>query len=251
MKNKLSSWWEENTNQPYVARRSLVTPERSEKFAPLTHFIVYYCGANFAPQHIESKNAGLAYLVQGEKEPVNALEDSPWVRYADEMIEMVGGAIRQDVPEIIPVLYVSLGFSTLNKQLAFSSDQVPLSEDANRTVRVLCGQFENVSHSVPTPKDVSVLDVVLAQGGKFVWSLPSHQQAFVYVVSGKVNIGNPNATSECYADSLIWVNGKQIEVSTQCAGGRFFVVTLPKDSQEHASQDYVQEVLPDLEQAKN
>lgn len=251
MKKKLSSWWEEKTDKAYVAKRSLVAPEQAEKFAPFTRFIVYYCGADFAPQRIETPAAGLTYLIQGEKEPPNALEDSPWTRQAEDLVNMVGGVIRQEVPEIIPVLYISMGFDKQEKALSFSSDQVPLSEDANRTVRVVCGQFENVAHNIPVPKGVTVLDVVLNQGGNFTWSLPGNQQAFVYVLSGSVQMGTEEQLADCRADTLVWVRGKQLYVSAACSGGRFLIGTLPSAQKPHAREVYVQEILPDLKKAKN
>ena len=251
MKKKLSSWWEEKTGKAYVAKRSLVMSERAEKFAPFTRFIIYYCSADFTAQKVEAPSAGLTYLIQGEKEPPNALGDSPWTRRTEELMGLVGGAIRQDVAQIIPVLYISMEFDQQVKALSFSSDQVPLSEDENRTVRVVCGQFENVAHNVPVPEEVTVLDVVLNQGGNFTWRLPERQQAFVYVLSGSVQIGREEQLDNCRADTLVWVKGKQLYVSAACSGGRFIVGTLPSAQKPHAQEVYVQEILPDLDHAKN
>lgn len=247
MKQKLSSWWEEQPERAYVAKRSLVMPEQTEKFAPLTRFIVYYCGADFIPQKTGPKQSGITYLINGEKEPPNAQEDSPWMSRAEDVVDFVGGAIRQEDAEIVPVLYVAMSFKDTVGTLEFSSDQVPLSEDANRIVRVVCGQFENVAHSVPAPQDIAVLDVVLLQGGEFVWSLPSNKRAFIYVVSGNVRIGKEETLSSCRADTLVWAVGKNIRVTTECSGGRLLVVTVPSSQEAKKQEAYVQEILPDLE----
>lgn len=249
MKQKLSSWWEEKPTRAYVAKRSLVTPEQTGKFAPFTRFIVYYCGADFDPQKAERKQAGITYLINGEKEPPNAQEDSPWMVRAEELVSFVGGVIRQEEAEIIPVLYVSLGFEDTLGALEFSSDQVPVNEDANRTVRVVCGQFENVAHSVPVPQDVTVLDVVLSQGGKFAWKLPPKQRAFIYIVSGNVRIGQEETLSSCRTDTLVWAVGKNIHVTTECSGGRLLVVTVPSSQEVKEQEAYVQEILPDLDKS--
>ena len=135
MNQKLSSWWEEKTQHPYVAKRSLIAPAHADKFAPFTHFIVYYCGADFSPPQIPLQGAELGYLIQGEKEPPNTPDQDPWVPRAEQLLDVVGGALRQDPVEIIPVLYVSMGFGKQDTTRSFSSDQVPINEDANRTVR--------------------------------------------------------------------------------------------------------------------
>lgn len=248
MKQKLSAWWEERPERAYVAKRSLVVPGQIGKFAPLTRFIVYYCGANFTPQKAGLKQAGITYLINGEKDPPNAQADGPWMSRAEELVDFVGGAIRQEDAEIIPVLYVAMSFEDTLGTLEFSSDQVPLSEDANRVVRVVCGQFENVAHSVPAP--VTVLDVVLAQGGEFTWRLPPNKRAFIYVVSGNVRIGKEETLANCRADTLVWAVGKNIRVTTECSGGRLLVVTLPSLQEAKKQEAYVQEILPDLDKIK-
>ena len=247
MKQKLSSWWEKQPKRTYVAKRSLVIPGQTDKFASFTRFIVYYCGADFSPQKAERKQAGITYLINGEKEPLNPQEDSPWMVNAEEVVDFVGGVIRQEEAEVIPVLYVSMGFEDTLGSLEFSSDQVPLSEDANRTVRVVCGQFENVAHSVSAPRDITVLDVVLTQGGKFTWKLPPNQRAFIYVVSGNVRMGKEENLSNCRADTLVWAVGKKIRVTAACSGGRLLVVTIPSKQVAKEQEAYVQEILPDLD----
>ena len=167
------------------------------------------------------------------------------------MADLVGGAIRQEEPEIIPVLYVSMGFENETQALQFSSDQVPLTEDANRTVRVVCGQFKNVAHSVPAPRDVTVLDVVLMQGGIFTWKLPPNQHAFIYVVSGNVQIGKEEQLANCRADTLVWSTGRNIRVRADCSGGRLLVVAMPSPQEVLKQEAYVQEVLPELDRVAN
>lgn len=250
MKHTLSAWWEQTPKHGYVAKRSLVVPGAAEKFAPLTHFIVYYCGADFTPEQVTRQLSGLTYCIIGEKEPPNAPPDGPWMDRAEELADIVGGAIRQDEPEIIPILYVQLGFEGFRGSREFTSDQVPLSEDDNRRVRVLAGQFENVAHSVPVPSGVTMLDVVLKQGGTFEWQLPPGQRAGIYVIGGQVQVGKHEPSIKCRADSLVWATGKQAYVTAACAGGRFLLFTVPGGQTKHA-EAYVQEVLPVLDQIKN
>lgn len=251
MKPKLSAWWEDQDARYYVAKRSLITLGQTEKFAPLTRFIIYYCGARFSPEKVESNLVGLKYLIEGEKEPFNAMEDNPWSGRAEQLIGLVGGAIRQEEPEIIPILYVSMAFAGEHKTLEFTSDQVPISENANHIVRVICGKYKNVAHIVSSPKDVTVLDIVINQGGNFTWQLPLGCRGFIYVISGNVQIGKKESFSNCQADTLVWAIGKLVHVTAACAGGRFLLVTLPNSSVATQQEEYVQEVLPILEQKEN
>lgn len=249
MKQKLSSWWEQESSTAYVAKRALVCAQSNKQFAPFTHFIVYYCGANFTPQRVAQSRAELTYLINGEKDVPNVQEESPWMYQAEKLIDVLGGAIRPEEVEIIPVLYVAMGFEGQTGRWEFSSDQVPQSENADRTVRVVCGQFENVAHSVPVPPGVTVLDVVLNQGGKFSWQLPANCRAGVYVVSGAVQIGSDVSLKNCRADTLVWAQGKRINITAQCAGGRLLIFTVPAEKATE-QEVYVQEILPELEQVE-
>ena len=251
MKRNLLAWWEEKPSRGYVAKRSLVTSGQEERFFPFTQFTIYYCGEDFTPRSVPQAPASITYLINGEKESPDAPEDNPQMHQAKSLVELVGGAIRQEVPQIIPVLYVSMRFADEHKSLEISSDQVPLSEDENRTVRVLCGQFENVAHSISAPKGVTILDVVLRQGGTFSWRVPAGQNAFIYVVGGEVQIGQEKSLARCHADTLVWAYGRQIEVMAECLGGRFLVATLPVSQTDALQEKYVQEVLPDLDRAEN
>ena len=202
------------------------------------------------PERVEETQAGLTYLIEGEKEPYEPMEQTPWVDRAEDLMMLVGGAVRHDNPEIIPILYVSMGFTGEQHKMEFSSDQVPLSEDDNGTVRVICGQFKNVVHSVPVPKDVTVLDITLAQGGVFDWKVLSDCKAFIYVVSGKVQIENQESLANCQTDTLVWVHGKKVHLSAMCSGGRVLLVVLPKEQEKNRQGSYVQEILPALDYIK-
>lgn len=251
MKQNLSAWWEENPSRGYVAKRSLVTCGKEEEFFPFAQFTIYYCGEDFTPQSVKQEPADITYLINGEKESPDAPEDNPQMHQAQTLVDWVGGAIRQEVPQIIPVLYVSMRFKEPGKNVELFNDQVPLSEDENRTVRVLCGQFANVTHNIPAPRGITLLDVVLNQGGTFSWRLPPDQKAFIYVIGGEVQIGQEKSLARCRADTLVWVYGRRMEVTAECLGGRFLVATLPALQTDALPEKYVQEVLPDLEQVEN
>ena len=230
MKKKLSLWWEEFSKRGYIARRRLSGIFGNDSAAFLEQITIYYCGANFIPECVRAAHSvpvTFSYLINGEKEPPNAPEDSPWTQAS---MQLVGGGLRTGSPEIIPVVYITV--SLHGKQPTsvpeYTSDQVPLVQNKNRTVRVVAGQFESANHPVVTGGAVTILDVVLTQGGNFSWHAPSQHQVFMYVLGGKVNFGKDDVFPACGVDTLVTAGGKEIYASAQCAGGRLLVIAFPR-----------------------
>ena len=244
MKKRLSTWWEQTANRGYIAKRKLVAPAWQAQVAPLEQMTVYYCGANATPQNFTHRGplSTFAYLINGEKQAPNAPEDSPWTRAAANQI---GGALRTDHPEIIPVLYLTVHLRGQEKPQMlreYTSDQVPLVQNPNRTVRVIAGQFEGASHPIATEAALTLLDVVLTQGGEFTWQIPQGYRAFVYVMGGVVNFGKKEVLSNCFADTLVAVKARRIYASAQCAGGRFLVVAVGQEGTKLPAQEAYEKV---------
>lgn len=253
MKKRLSAWWEQTANRGYIAKRKLVEPAWQTQVAPIEQIVVYYCGANFASSCvIDAKQLPtFAYLVNGEKEPPNAPEDSPWNR---AVANQVGGVLRPDIPEIIPVFYVTFrvaGQETPKAVREYTSDQVPLVQNKSRTVRVIAGQFESAIHPVVTEAEITLLDVVLNQGGEFSWQVPRGYWALAYVLGGAVNFGRKDVLKNCFADTLVAVKGRSLYASAQCAGGRMLVVAAKQAGTKlPVHEAYEQVVLSDLDQVE-
>ncbi len=242
MTKRLSSWWEQTAAAGYKAKRTLAVPAGPD--ALLEQINVYYCAANFTPQHAwraEGHKPTFMYLVNGEKEPPNAPEDSPLSR---KQAEMVGGSLRKDVPEIIPIYYITVhskGQPGIARE--YTSDQVPLVQNKSRTVRVLAGQFENASHPIMPDTVITLLDVVLNPGGDFSWPVPNGYQAFVYVMGGLVSFGRKDLLPNCPVDTEVAVQGKELYASTQCSGGRLLVVVTPHQQRNKSQQQAYEKVV--------
>ena len=161
---KLSMWWREDPARGYVARRVLIGPEHKLIEAPFSHFEVYYCGAGFSTLRVAAyAQPASSYLIVGEKEPLDEEAEIPWTR--KRALELMGGVLRHDKPEVIPVLYVSMGVPWQPTPVELTSDTVPMMHNAHYSVRVISGAFEK-QHFSPfgqTPQ-ITLLDVVLNQG---------------------------------------------------------------------------------------
>ena len=253
MNKKLSLWWEQVPSRSYVARRDLIEAVGHE-LAPFENLVVYYCGGNFTPQRITALHSQIptfAYLINGEKEPPDAQEDSPW---ASGTGKLIGGALRQEAPEIIPVLYIvaNVKGKESSEWREYTSDQVPLVQKTNSTVRVIAGQFENAIHPLMEDRDVMLLDIVLAQGGELTCTVPPGCQAFAYVTSGVVNFGKKDTLANRSTDTLVAIKGSKLYVSSQCAGGRLLLITTRATSSKRSTQEvYENVVLSQLDQVKN
>ena len=253
MKKRLSVWWEQTSSRGYIAKRRLVEPAWQEQVVPLEQLIVYYCGRNFTPKSVSSQEVPptFVYLINGEKEPPNAPEDSPWAR---ERTHFVGGVLRTDELEIIPILYLAVYFSGQKGSKTvreYTSDQVPLVQNKSRTVRVVAGQFENAIHPVMADVPITLLDVVLNQGGEFSWQIPQGYKSLVYVMSGVVHFGTKNVLQNCVADTLVTVKGKSLYATAQCAGGRFLVIATRQEGARLSTQEAYEKVaLHNLEQVE-
>ena len=249
---KLSMWWREDPARGYVARRVLIGPEHKLIEAPFSHFEVYYCGAGFSTLRVAAHaQPESSYLIVGEKEPLDEEAESPWTR--KRALELMGGVLRHDKPKIIPVLYVSMGALEKQKTVELTSDTVPMMHNAHYSVRVISGAFEK-QHFSPfgqTPQ-ITLLDVVLNQGGEFNWQVPAGQQVYVYVIAGQVSFGPRDQVPNCLPDTLVLVKGSTLYATAQCAGGRFLAIAAPhKGALPGTRAGYKQIALPMLDQVEN
>lgn len=71
-----------------------------------------------------------------------------------------------------------------------SSEEVPetSSEDQSVVVRVFSGLVLGIKGPIPAPTEVNAATLIFKKGGKIGVPLPSHHQAIVYLLDGKLNV---------------------------------------------------------------
>ncbi len=247
MKEKhLSLWWEQTVEAPYVAVRSLVSSAQIERFKPISHLAVGYCSANFNPLLPQSQGTAFRYLVLGEKDPVQEVDPSD-----PAASQWVGGLVRNQPVEVIALLDISFSFTSIPArfQKLFDSDHVPFRKDSNKAVRVICGSFEDLKNDIVKTPQVTLLDVVLKQGGTFNYQVAPQQHCFLYGLGGKLHLGTPSEKGlVCGVDELIWTGKRTVTVRARCEGGRFLMGCLPSMGDRPKQKGaYQLEKLPPLD----
>lgn len=67
--------------------------------------------------------------------------------------------------------------------------QVPIVTDGGATVRVVAGHWGGHSSPLKLPTPVTILDVMVAAGGRFAAEVPASENAFVVLLEGNVRCG--------------------------------------------------------------
>ncbi len=224
---KLTDWWRAEINAPFVAMRHLVDKKHPKRLAPFVRFDVGYCSTSHVPLDLSSAPgyARVQYTVRGELEQEI---DSPKMHLTPQQLmektTLVGGWLRSKKPELANVLEVAFTLPVGNRAevaLQVHSDGVPLRQDADKAVRVLCGCYEDVQ--VHPEWGVSVLDVVLTQGGCFKAVVPPGKRGVVYTMCGTVWLQEKGPLT---LDHLVWIKHNLL-ATARCTGGRFLWVLLP------------------------
>ena len=241
----LSLWWEQPVKSPYVAVRSLVPSAQGGSSWPFSRLTVGYCSARFNPLLPQREETAFRYLVLGEKDPVQEVDPSD-----PATSQWVGGLVLNQPVEIIPLLDISFSFEKSISERPpklFDSDHVPLHKDSNRAVRVICGSFEDLKNDIVSEAPVTLLDVVLKQGGTFNWDLATGEHCFIYVLGGKIHLGTPAEKGPvCQVDQLVMAAKPTVTVRVWCEGGRFLIGRLPGANNHLPATGYQVEELPPL-----
>ncbi|MFP5040591.1 pirin family protein [Parasediminibacterium sp. JCM 36343] len=73
-----------------------------------------------------------------------------------------------------------------------SKEEIPFIETADGLARVniVSGELDGVKGIIPTLSPVNTFTADIKKGGKFQFRIPASQHAFIYVLSGTVNVGD-------------------------------------------------------------
>ena len=94
------------------------------------------------------------------------------------------------------------------------ADQMALHKDDEKQIKVIAGKFENVEgpivgHNV----DPIYFDIELKKEKKFDFQIPSTHNSFIYLIEGKIKIGDKNHNKVNGSTLILLTRGKNLKVS--------------------------------------
>ncbi len=83
--------------------------------------------------------------------------------------------------------------------------------DGLTSIKIHSGELEGIKGGIPTFSPVNTYTTAMQAGGKYRFNLPPDHNAFIYLLSGKLNIGSDSELDKNYA-AILHNDGAYIEV---------------------------------------
>jgi redox-sensitive bicupin YhaK (pirin superfamily) len=111
------------------------------------------------------------------------------------------------------------------RAIKVNSDAVPVIDGDGHRVRVVLGQSGNVVGASGTPEEMTLLDGALREAGQFVHLLPEGRQAWIYAVSGSIDVSVDGDTRRLPAGTATTIAaGPDVVVAIGAAEPAHFVL---------------------------
>ena len=90
---------------------------------------------------------------------------------------------------------------------------IPEFKDKKKKIKIIAGNFQNKTGPAKGYVDPIYLDIELEKKKNFIYTIPSSHNAFIYLVSGEIKIGN-KAHNKLENSTLISLkNGNELKIS--------------------------------------
>jgi len=97
--------------------------------------------------------------------------------------------------------------------LYIDADKMILHKDSEKSVKIIAGKFENKEGPVKKHNVEPVyLDIELKKNKKFIFNLPSTHNSFIYLVEGKIKIGDKSHDNVKNSNLILLTKGENLKV---------------------------------------
>ncbi len=129
-----------------------------------------------------------------------------------------------------------------------TADRLPMMEGEGIMAKVIAGSFFGKTSPAPTLSDLFYVDVDMQPGARLVVP-PDHEEQAIYVVRGKIDLGNDGIFDA--GQLLVLKPGKTLTVKAASAGARIMLLGgEPLDGPRAVLWNFVSSSAERLEQAK-
>ena len=104
---------------------------------------------------------------------------------------------------------------TKPEYIYIDADKMSTHKDADKTVKVIAGKFQDAEGPVKGHNVEPVyFDVELEKGKEFNFDLPSTHNSLIYLVEGEIKVGNQNHDAVKDSTLIILTKGEKLKVSS-------------------------------------
>ena len=106
-----------------------------------------------------------------------------------------------------------------------NSEQMQIHKDDEKKVKTIAGKFKNVEGPIKKHNvDPIYFDVELKKDKEFNFQLPSSHNSFIYLVEGKIKVGNKNHKEVKDSTLILLTKGKNLKI-TSMTNAKFLIIS--------------------------
>jgi len=191
------------------------------------------CHGSGLGSHKHEGMEGIVYTIQGEYTHEDSIGDKEPIKAGDVMYLHAGKGINHaSHPKRLweKSSAISLWAFLDSKQretkpysVRFNKDQIGSFKDEGVEVKVIAGEYQNVTGPVKTMNQIEYFDVHMDKNSKFTYKMPVNWNLAVYMINGVANYNCEEAMQENDIVVFNQKNEEVLQVETKTRPARFFI----------------------------
>jgi len=187
------------------------------------------------PPHPHRGIETVTYMLQGEFEHEDSTGSKGRMKSGDvQWMKTGSGIIHSEMPAMTGgrlhgfQLWINMPANLKMSKpdyIYINSEQMQIHKDDEKKVKTIAGKFKNAEGPIKKHNvDPIYFDVELKKDKEFNFQLPSSHNSFIYLVEGKIKVGNKNHKEVKDSTLILLTKGKNLKI-TSMTNAKFLIIS--------------------------
>ena len=187
------------------------------------------------PPHPHRGIETVTYMLQGEFEHEDSTGSKGRMKSGDvQWMKTGSGIIHSEMPAMTGgrlhgfQLWINMPANLKMSKpdyIYINSEQMQIHKDDEKKVKTIAGKFKNAEGPIKKHNvDPIYFDVELKKDKEFNFQLPSSHNSFIYLVEGKIKVGNKNHKEVKDSTLILLAKGKNLKI-TSMTNAKFLIIS--------------------------
>ena len=187
------------------------------------------------PPHPHRGIETVTYMLQGEFEHEDSTGSKGRMKSGDvQWMKTGSGIIHSEMPAMTGgrlhgfQLWINMPANLKMSKpdyIYINSEQMQIHKDDEKKVKTIAGKFKNAEGPIKKHNvDPIYFDVELKKDKEFNFQLPSSHNSFIYLVEGKIKVGNKNHKEVKDSTLILLTKGKNLKIISM-TNAKFLIIS--------------------------
>ena len=187
------------------------------------------------PPHPHRGIETVTYMLQGEFEHEDSTGSKGRMKSGDvQWMKTGSGIIHSEMPAMTGgrlhgfQLWINMPANLKMSKpdyIYINSEQMQIHKDDEKKVKTIAGKFKNAEGPIKKHNVEPIyFDVELKKDKEFNFQLPSSHNSFIYLVEGKIKVGNKNHKEVKDSTLILLTKGKNLKI-TSMTNAKFLIIS--------------------------